>query len=263
VFLALAGLGLVFVGCAYAWVGETLPLGRRRRGGLADTTAVLLRVAADRGFTGYALAGGFAFAAMFAYISASPFIFEGLCHLTPQLFAMLIALNATGILLANIINARLVRRFSPRTLLDVGLVGVAVGAVGTLVVVVTTQHRLYLYALVAPLFLMVSSFGLTRPNAAALALDRHPESAGSAAAIVGMIQYALGATAAPITGLGRHSAIPLGLTVVAAAALAVIARILTRQPMRHPKSPVNFGCHERGLEGRRRRAGQRRGHRRR
>lgn len=45
--------------------------------------------------------------------------------MSPQLLGMFLALNATGILLANGLNARLVRRFSPRALLDLGLGGVA------------------------------------------------------------------------------------------------------------------------------------------
>jgi MFS transporter, DHA1 family, multidrug resistance protein len=224
VFLALAGLGLIFLGCAYAWVRETLPATSRSAGGFAARAAALRRLAADPGFTGYALAGGFTFAAMFAYISAAPFIFEGLFHLSPQLFALFLAINAAGILLANTVNARLVRRFAPRALLDLGLVGVVLGAAGVLVVVCTTQHNLC--ALVVPLFLMVSSYGLSKPNAAALALDQHPDAAGSAAALVGLTQYSLGAVAAPITGLDRHSAIPLGVTVVVAASLAVFARVI-------------------------------------
>jgi MFS transporter, DHA1 family, multidrug resistance protein len=227
VFLALAGLGLVFLACAYAWVGETLPVARRMGGGLAARAVALRRLATDPGFIGYALAGGFTFGALFAYISASPFVFEGLFHVSPQLFAVFFAINATGFLLANTANARLLRRFSPRALLDLGLAGVAVGAAGVLVVAVTMQH--HLYALVAPLFLMVSSFGLTRPNAAALALDRHGDTAGSAAAVLGLIQFALGAIAAPLTGLDRHSAIPLGATVAAAAALAILARTIARR----------------------------------
>jgi MFS transporter, DHA1 family, multidrug resistance protein len=245
VFLALTGLGLAFLGCAYTWVGETLPVARRTGGGFSIAAAALRRLAADPGFTGYALAGGFSFAAMFAYISASPFVFEGLCHMSPQLFTVVLAFNATGILLANTVNARLLRRFSPRVLLDLGLAGVAVGAAGVLVVVITTQHHLYVYALVVPLFLMVASFGLTRPNAAALALDRHPDTAGSAAAFLGVIQYALGAIVAPVTGLDRHSAIPLGATVVAAAVLAVLARIMARREsrQRHDLPPSRTEAH--------------------
>lgn len=246
VFLGLAGLGLVFLGCAYAWVGETLPVARRTGGGLAARASVLRRLTADRGFTGYALAGGFTFAVLFAYISASPFVFEGLCHISPQLFGLFFALNATGVLLANTVNARLLRRFSPRALLNWGLAGVAVGAAGTLMVVITQQH-LHLYALAAPFFLMVTSTGLARPNATALALDRHGDTAGSAAAVVGMVQFTLGAIVAPIAGAERHSAVPLGATVVAAASLAVLARLTARRGLPHtpPSAAVsegNSGC---------------------
>jgi MFS transporter, DHA1 family, multidrug resistance protein len=225
VFLTLAGLGLIFLCCAYHWVAETLPLARRTSGGFTVTSLALRRLAADPGFTGYALIGGFSFAALFAYISAAPFIFEGRYHVSPQQFALFLALNGAGLVLANTLNARLLRRFSPLELLDLGLLGVTVGAVGVLVALATNQH--HLYTLMAPLFLMVSSYGLTRPNSAALALDRHPNAAGSAAALFGLILFALGALAAPITGLDRHSATPLGATVVAAALLAVLARIMT------------------------------------
>jgi MFS transporter, DHA1 family, multidrug resistance protein len=230
VFLALAGLGLVFLGCAYAWVFETLPPARRAGGGFAITAAALRRLATDPGFTGYALAGGFTFATLFAYISAAPFVFEGLCHMSPQLFTLFAALIATGVLLGYVVNTRLLRRFSPHQLLDLGLVSVAVGAAGVLIVVVTMQH--HLYALMPSLFLILFSFGLTRPNAAALALDQHPNTAGSAAAVLGLIQFTLGAIVAPATGLAQHSAIPLGLTVVATAALAVLARLMARRESR-------------------------------
>jgi len=119
------------------------------------------------------------------------------------------------------------RRFSPRALLDMGLVGVTLGAVGTLMLVVTQQH-LDLYAVVAVVFLMVFGTGLVRPNATALALDRHPDTAGSAAAILGMTQFTLGAIAAPLTELDAHSAVPLGVTVVTAALLAAFARLMAR-----------------------------------
>jgi len=243
VFLAPAGLGLVLVYCANAWVDETLPVVHRSGGGLAATVAVLRRLAADPGFAGYALTAGFTFAALFGYIAASPFVFEGLYHASPQLFAVYFALNATGILLASTANARLLRRFSPHALLDLGLVGVGVGAVGVLVVAVTAQHPPHLYALAAPLFLMLFSFGPTRPNAVALALDRHPDSAGSAAAVLGAMQFTLGAIAAPLTGLHRHSAISLGVTVLTAACLAVLARFLARRekPDTTPSAAVSTG----------------------
>lgn len=227
VFLALAGLGVAFLYCAYAWVDETLPVERRASGGFAARLTVLRRLIVDPGFTGYALASGLSFAALFAYISASSFVFQNLYHLSPQLFAVLFAINSTGILIANAVNARLLRRFSPRRLLDLGLVGVVVGAGGVLVVVLAGQQ--HLYALLVPLFLMVCSTGLTRPNATALALGRHGDTAGSAAALLGLIQFALGAIAAPLTGLDRHSAIPLGATAVVAALLAVVARIAARR----------------------------------
>jgi len=244
VFIALAGLGVVLLWCAYAWVDETLPPTRRTVGGFTARAAVLRRLAIDKTFMGYALAGSFSFAVLFAYISASPFLCQGLYHFSPQRFALFYASNATGILIANALNGRLLHRFSPRGLLDVGLIGVGVGV---LMVSATAHPQLYL--LMAPLFLMVCSTGIVRPNATALALDRHGESAGSAAALLGVTQFGLGAIAAPVTELGRHSAVPLGVTVVAAASLAILARVAARRatPGATPDGQP-CDCAGRGLE---------------
>lgn len=241
VFLALAGLGLVFLCCAYAWVGETLPVARRMTGGFAARLVVLQRLVADRGFIGYALVSGLSFAVLFAYISASPFVFEGLYHLSPQAFSLFFALNATGVLLTNTINARLLGRFCPRGLLNCGLLVVVVGAAGVLSVALTAQHHMYFLAVA--LFLMVCATGMVRPNAAALALERHPDTAGSAAAALGVIQFLLAAVAALLTGLDRHSAIPLGVTAVAAASLAVLARVAAwrERPATMPSGAVSTG----------------------
>jgi DHA1 family bicyclomycin/chloramphenicol resistance-like MFS transporter len=62
------------------------------------------------------------------------------------------------------------------------------------------------------------------PNSAALALSgRPPNIAGSASALFGLTQYVIGAAAAPLVGVaGSHSAVPMTLVLVCAAAAAVI-----------------------------------------
>jgi hypothetical protein len=58
-----------------------------------------------------------------------------------------------------------------------------------------------------------------------------------------MTQFSLGAIAAPVTGLNRHSAIPLGATLLVAAAFAVLARIVARRekPEATASSAVSTG----------------------
>ena len=86
-----------------------------------------------------------------------------------------------------------------------------------------------------PLFVTVSSVGMITPNATTLALADHPRSAGSASALLGLVQFFTGGAISPLVGLlGGDSA--LGMTVVmavAAAAAFTTFAVLTRRPHRH------------------------------
>ncbi|MBY8862145.1 multidrug effflux MFS transporter [Nocardia sp. CA2R105] len=221
-FWVLAVLGLLFVIIAIVGVPETLPPQARHRGELTATFAALRRIAVVPEFAGFALAGALSFAAMFAYISASSFVFQTLFALSPQVFGLIFAANGIGIVLANALNVRLLRRWSPRRILDLGLAGVCVGAVAVLIVALAHGGPV---AIEIPLFVMVSSIGLTMPNAAALALERFGDVSGSASALVGCTQFVLGAVVAPLVGLGGHSAVPMGVVTVTVAVLAVVARV--------------------------------------
>lgn len=222
-FLVLAGLGLVFLGAAVVGVPETLAEHARSSGRVGETVRTLRRVGGDPGFLGFALAGGLAFAAMFAYISASSFVFQDVYRTSPQLFSLYFAINGIGILLANTVNSRLVGRVSPRTLLRTGLAGVLLGAVATLV---TTLAGLGIWALEPALFVMASSIGLVLPNATALALDDYGDVSGSASAILGFTQFLFGAAVAPLVGVAGRSAVPMGIVTVTVATLAVAGHVL-------------------------------------
>jgi hypothetical protein len=65
------------------------------------------------------------------------------------------------------------------------------------------------------LFVVVASLGLVLPNATALALAGHPRVAGSASGLLGVLQFIVGAAAAPLVGVaGTGTAVPMA-TVIA------------------------------------------------
>jgi DHA1 family bicyclomycin/chloramphenicol resistance-like MFS transporter len=212
VFAVLAGYGLILLlGMAFG-LPETLPPERRRSGKLADTVRTFGRLSRDRAFVGYAVCGGLVFAAMFAYISGTPFILQEIYHISPRAFAIAFGTNALGIVLVGQLNALLLRRFPPRTLLTGSVSVHLLGALGVVAAVGT--HRLAL--LLPPLFLVVSSVGAVLPNTTALALSGHPDAAGSASAVLGVGQFFLGALAAPVVGLGgTGTALPMAVLILA------------------------------------------------
>jgi DHA1 family bicyclomycin/chloramphenicol resistance-like MFS transporter len=73
-----------------------------------------------------------------------------------------------------------------------------------------------LWALLVPLWLGLAGAGLVMPNASAMALTRHGEAAGTAAAVAGFLQFGVGAVMAPLVGA-------LGATGLAMAAVMAVA----------------------------------------
>ena len=108
---------------------------------------------------------------MFTYISGSPFVLEGIFGVSPQLFSVLFATNALGLMVCGQINGRLVGRVPLRILLAGGLAATAIGGLALLAVV---AGGIGLAGVLPSLFLVVASLGFVMPNATALALLGHP-----------------------------------------------------------------------------------------
>ncbi len=219
VALAIGGVGL-FVAAAVS-LGETLPPERRQVGGLRATLATFRGLLADRAFVGRALAAGLAIGAMFAYIAGSPFVLQEIHGVSPQGFSLLFGTNALGLVAAGQTNGRLVGRVPLPRLLAGGLAANAAGGLALLAVVL---GGVGLAGILPALFVVVASLGFVLPNAAALALADYPRTAGSASALLGLLQYAVGAAAAPLVGLGgERTALPMSVVVAALGSAALVA----------------------------------------
>jgi DHA1 family bicyclomycin/chloramphenicol resistance-like MFS transporter len=227
VFVVLTGVGLVLLVACLLWFDESLPADRRRRGSLVDTLHSFGVLTRDRTFVGYALAGGLAFAAMFAYISGSSFALQDIFGLSPQQFGLVFGTNALGIVAVGQLNRWLVNRFSPHRLLAVGL---GVACVGGVLVLVSVLADWGLPALLPGLFAVVSTIGIILPNTRALATVDYPDLAGTSSALLGVYQFAVGGLVAPLIGIGgTDTALPMvaviaALTVLALAVFALLAR---------------------------------------
>jgi MFS transporter, DHA1 family, multidrug resistance protein len=229
-FAALAGAGLVLLGISYVLLPETLPADRRSD----DTAAAALRtmrsVITDRAFLVNALGCGIGFGAIFSYVAGAPFALENTFGLSPAMFSLAFGLNGAGLILASHVNGRLVGRLGPMRLFTYGAISLAIGSVGLLVLIAT--HWLGLPGVLACMFLVVSSNGFVSPNAVALALDDFPHAAGSASALLGVLQFSVGAVAAPLVGVaGPHNDLPMGIAAAFFGASGLTVRMaLMRRP---------------------------------
>ncbi|MGS0686252.1 multidrug effflux MFS transporter [Nakamurella sp. GG22] len=226
VFWVLAGVGAVLLVLAAVVLRETLPVDRRTQGGFGGTLRAFGELLRDRGYLGTVLAGCLVTAAMFGYISASPFLLQDGFGVSPQWFSACFALNAIGIVLATVIGRILLRWTTSWVLLCGGVVQALIGAV---LLTATVLAGWPLAMVLVSLFVLVSAVGFALPHASAIAMDRHRRIAGSASALLGLTQFALGAVTAVTAGWGDATAgTALGVTAVVATVLAAAALLLAR-----------------------------------
>ncbi|MET3860355.1 DHA1 family bicyclomycin/chloramphenicol resistance-like MFS transporter [Dietzia sp. 2505] len=226
VFWLLAGLSVVTAIGVVAAVPETLHPGDRRTGGIVSTLGDMRVVATHRPFVARVSVFVFTFGVLFAYISASPFIYQDMVGLSPTAYSVAFTVNALGILASNLAGARLVGRFAPEKILASGVVGMLT-AIAVLVVVVALSPAgtLGLAPVTAGFILLTLSIGAILPNAAALSMQATRGHSGSGSALLGAAQFSLAALVSPLTGFaGPHSALPM-LAVMGACALAVVVAL--------------------------------------
>ncbi|MFC4507669.1 MULTISPECIES: multidrug effflux MFS transporter [Streptomyces] len=223
VFVLLTVVGAALFGLVWARLPETLDPADRHGGGVGEALRSMRRLLADSSFTGYMLTGGFIFAALFAYIAASPFVVQEIYGASPQTFGLLFGVNSVGLVLVGQINGKvLVGRVSLDKVLAVGLCVVIVASAALLLMASGVFGEVGLAPVAAALFVLMSAMGVTMPNAQTLALLRVRHSAGSASALLGTSSFLIGAVASPLVGIaGEHTAVPMAVVQLAASVVAL------------------------------------------
>ena len=210
VFMVLSVIGLVMFFVVLFGLPETLPHDSRSRGGIKNTLTTFQKLFFDQSFIGYALSQGLVTAAMFAYISGSPFVLQNIYGVSPQIFSLIFAINGIGIIISSQITGRLAGRISERKLFVVGLCIAFIGAITLLIMLLLNAE---LYAILLPLFFVVSSVGVVSTSGFSLAMQNQGKSAGSASALLGVLSLIFGASVAPLVGFGDNPAITMGIVI--------------------------------------------------
>jgi DHA1 family bicyclomycin/chloramphenicol resistance-like MFS transporter len=225
IFLVLAGFGLLLLLTAWYRVPETLAYTLRTSGTLGSTLATMISVARDRVFLGYALASGLALGAIFAYIAGSSFVLQNVYGLSPGIYGIVFALNASGLIVGAQVNGRLTGRFGPSFLLNCGLVMMVTA--GAVLVTIVVTGVLGLAGVVPSMVLFTFGAGFVSPSALGLALQRFPQAAGAAAGLIGCLQFLIGAAIAPLAGTaGTDDALPMAVLMLTLPVVAVGSRLL-------------------------------------
>jgi DHA1 family bicyclomycin/chloramphenicol resistance-like MFS transporter len=152
--------------------------------------------------------------------------------LSEQMFGIVFAVNSVAVIGASQVNVWLLDRWTPAQIL-VTSVGVAV--IGSVVLLAVTLADVGgVMGMLVPLFVVLGGVGFAGPNAPALALSLHGESAGTAAALLGAVQFGLGAVTAPVVGALGNDSLAMSIVIIGCTVLGAVVLVLgVRLPVLH------------------------------
>lgn len=212
IFAVLATFGLLSLWAAIAWLPESHPEEKRIPHRLHEMVKIYGGLLRHRRYLAYTLALGAVAGLNFAYIAGAPQFFIELHGISPQGFGLFFGLNAFGLISASQLNRKLLRHTPARQILRVAFTFNALIALFLTLVIATGVGGFLLQAILIFFFLCTS--GILFPNVMALALEPFAASAGSASALLGAIQYTLGALGGLCVGLFHNgTGLPMVLTM--------------------------------------------------
>ncbi|SMG02390.1 Bcr/CflA family multidrug efflux MFS transporter [Burkholderia singularis] len=225
VFVVLALFGAACAAAAFLRVPETWPRDKRGGAGVLRAFAAYGRILADPLAWGYVLCGGMAFASMFAYITATPFVYIEHFHVSPQHYGLLFGLNVVGIMIGNFVNTHFVGRVGSLALIAAAALVSCVASLAVAFFAITGLGGLW--SIVVGLFFVVGVVGVLSANCTTELMHRYTRNAGAAAAVFGAMQLALGALASVVIGaLSDGSPFAMGVTIGATGLLCFAGRVL-------------------------------------
>lgn len=221
IFWILAAYGAIVVVAVWLWIVETLPKERRRDAGHSTAAQRYRAVFSDRVFVGIALIGGMTFSGLFAYLSASSFLFQEIYAFNPQEYGLLFGINSLGVVLGVQSTARLVKYVAPQWILAVTT---AVMASMAVLIVVLDAAGAGLWGTLIPLWFFIAACGFSFPCVQVLALVNHGHEAGTAASVLGAVNFGMAGLISPVVGmLGISSAVPMGSVMLGTAVVSILS----------------------------------------
>jgi DHA1 family bicyclomycin/chloramphenicol resistance-like MFS transporter len=219
-FIALTIIGAAIMLLAAFMLPETRLSDLRKNSHPSDALKNYLRLLISKKFMPFVLVSSIAQGGFFAYISGSASVFISLHGLSPSAYSFLFAGNAIGLVLANQLSPHVVRRFGTYfiTRLACGCYAIC----GVLLIVQEITHTSSLLTHSALLFVVVSCVGFLMPILTVQAMASYGSIAGTAAALLGAIQFIGASTASGVVGsLTNGTAIPL-MGVIAVCGIAAL-----------------------------------------
>jgi DHA1 family bicyclomycin/chloramphenicol resistance-like MFS transporter len=215
---------------------ETLPASHRRPLKVRSIAATYVELLRDARFVILVLVAALGMSGLFAYIAGASFVLQGHYGLDQQAFALVFGAGAVALIGATQLNVVLLRRFGPQTIVVWALAAATMA--GVVFVGISFSHVGGLLGFVLPVWAILAAMGLVIPNAPAVALSRHPDAAGTAAALLGAAQFGLGAAVAPLVGVLGNGEVALALVMTGGMVIALLALLAVGLPATETEDDV-------------------------
>lgn len=220
IFYALALIGVLIVAIVAWKLKETLPPEKRIPSSIGSSVTTMGSLLKDRSFIGYALVVGFVHGGSFAYVSGTPFVYQQIYGVSPQVFSILFGINGVAIITGSFIIGRFGGIISEKKLLQAA---VTVAAASTFILLIMTIIKGPLASLVILIFIYMTTMGMIITSTFTLGMAKQGGRAGSASAVLGMLPSLLGAAFTPLSGIAGATAVPMGATLFGTSLIGLIA----------------------------------------
>ena len=189
-------------------------------------------VAKEPQFYTYSLTGAISAAGLYAYISGSPHVFMELYKVTEKQYGWIFAGIALGLIICSQLNTFLLRKFQSEQIIPVALLCQSIAGIS--LVAGTVLGFIGLYATLFLILLFLSCQGFVFPNSSALSMAPFSRNAGSASALMGGIQLAVGAlTSGLVSLLSNSTAVPMAAVMACCAVGSLSVLMLGRRAIRY------------------------------
>lgn len=178
-------------------------------------------------FYTYALTAAIAAAGLYAYIGGSPHVFMEIYKVNERQYGWIFALIAMGLIGASQVNSVLLKTYSSEQIIKAALICQSI--IGFVLVMITVLGWADLFITIFMIFIYLCCQGFIFPNASALSLASFGHNAGTASALMGAIQMAIGATTSSVVSiLHNNTAIPMTFVMACCSIGALCVFLLGR-----------------------------------
>ena len=229
IFVVLAVIGLLLILSSLS-LNETLPDEFRMKD-IYSSFKTFGAILHDKYFFGHCLIQFTIFAAFFAYISGSPFLFQNIYHVSPQMYSFIFGGLGAFMALSGLIPIRLAGRVADIKMMTWAVVQALIGSIIFMICIILHSPIEFT---VLSLVIFVSTIPVFGAASFSLSMRYHAKEAGAASAVFGFSSMFSSGLIAPLVGInGSDDALPMAVIIFIGAFATLIIFYKTIYTLHH------------------------------